>query len=149
MDVTFTAKNTAGFLDLALPEESRGMVGDQAFIGITQYNMIFKYNLEGYSDQPALPDEQHTLMDDSVEAVYGEILIKFKKLLVEEGENDIIVDGTHNFIYELTDTVIEGNISNRFKAVINIRSVGSSKFSDTNKGKWLFHGILSGPAWVF
>ena len=33
--------------------------------------MIVKYDLKGYYDQTALPDEQHTLMDVSVDSVYG------------------------------------------------------------------------------
>ena len=61
------------------------MVGSQAAIGIHQYNMIVKYELKGYSDQEALPYEQQTLMDASVEAVYGDIVLKFNKFPVEEG----------------------------------------------------------------
>ena len=44
--------------------------------------MIVKYDLKGYSDQAALPYEQHTIMDDYVEAVDGDIVIKFKKFLL-------------------------------------------------------------------
>ena len=47
--------------------------------------MIVKYDLKGYNYQAALPDEHHTLMDASVEAVDGEIVLKLKKFLVEEG----------------------------------------------------------------
>ena len=81
-------------------------------------------------------------MDDLVEDVYGDLVLKFKKFLVEEEENGIIVYGTQNFIYEFYDTVGEGHGSNRGKSVINLSSVGSSKISDTNQGKWLSHGIM-------
>ena len=70
------------------------MVGDQSVVGITQYYMIIWYDLKVYDDQLALPDKQQTLMDDSVDAIDGEIVLKFKKFLVEDEENDIIVDGS-------------------------------------------------------
>ena len=78
-----------GFLD-----ESGGTIGAQTIVGIPQYNMIVNYYLKGYTDQAALPDKHQVLMYDYVEAIYGEIVLKFKKFLVEEGENEIIVDGS-------------------------------------------------------
>ena len=59
-------------------------------------------------------------MDASVKAVDGDILIKFKKFLAEEGGNDMIFDDPHNFIYVFSDTVREGHGSNRRKDVINL-----------------------------
>ena len=56
--------------------------------------MIVKYDLKGYAEQSALPDKYQTLMDASVESVDGDIVLKFKKFLVEERGNDIIVDGS-------------------------------------------------------
>ena len=88
-------------------------------------------------------------MDASVEDAYGDIVLQFKKLLVEEGGNDIIVDGTHNLIYAFSDTVGETYGSNRVKDVINLRLGGSSKVYDNNQGKWLAHGMLIGLAWGF
>ena len=88
-------------------------------------------------------------MDASVEAIDGDIVLKFKKFLVEEGGNGIIFDGPHKFIYEFADNVGEGNGSNRVKAIINISLGGSSKVSDTNQGNWLYHGILTDLAWGF
>jgi len=134
---------------LGIPGASGGMVGAQAILGIPQYNMTVKYDLIGYAAQAALPDVQQTLMDASVESVDGDIVLKFKKFLVEEGENDIIVDGPQNFIYAYADTVGEGHGSNRGKAVINLLSGGTSKVSDPDQGKWLAHGILAGLAWGF
>ena len=54
-------------------------------VSITQYNMIVKYELKGYANHAALPDEQQTVTDISIEAGDGDILIKFNKLLVEDG----------------------------------------------------------------
>ena len=54
-------------------------------------------------------------MHASVEAVDGDIVLKFKKSLVEEGENEISVSGPQNFIYAFADTVGEGHGSNRAK----------------------------------
>ena len=93
MSITLIASETLGVLDLGLPDESGGMVGAQSVVVITQYNMIVEYDLNGYADQAKLPYEQKTIMDDSVEDVDGDIVLKFNKFLLEEGGNDIIVDG--------------------------------------------------------
>ena len=58
------------------------LVVEQYIVNIPQYNMIVKYDLNLYYDQSALPDKQKTLMDASIESVYGDIVIKSKKLLV-------------------------------------------------------------------
>ena len=91
MSVTLTSSNTAGFVDLAFPDESGGMVGAQSFIGIPQYNMTIKYDPNVYSDQAVLADTQKTVMDDSVDYLDGDIVLKFKNFLVEEMENDIFL----------------------------------------------------------
>ena len=39
----------------------------------------------GYSDQAALPEEHQTILDASFESVDGDIVLKVKKFLVEEG----------------------------------------------------------------
>ena len=111
--------------------------------------MIAKYDLKGYSDQAVLPDEQQTIMDAYVEDVDGDIVLKFKKSLLGEGLNDIIVDCTQNFIYVFSDTIDEAHGSNRGKAVINIILGVTSKVSDANQGNWLSRGILAGLSWGF
>ena len=47
-------------------------------------------------------------MDASVEAVYGDIVLKLKTFVVEEGENGISV--SQNFVYAFSDTVGEGSM---------------------------------------
>ena len=42
--------------------------------------------------------------------VRSDIVPKFKKFLVEEWENEISVNGPHNFIYDFFYTVGEGHI---------------------------------------
>ena len=76
-------------------------------------------------------------MDDSFEDLYGDIVLKFNKFLVEEGGNDIIFDGPQNFVYEFSETVGGVHGSNRGKSVINISSCGSYKVPDINQGKCL------------
>ena len=73
-------------MDLGFPDESGGMVGDQAVVGIPKYYMIVKYDLKGYSDQSEMQDKQHTLMDAYVEALDRDIVLNFKEFLVEELE---------------------------------------------------------------
>ena len=42
-------------------------------------------------------------MESSIEAVYDDIVLKFNKFLLEEGENEISV--SQNFMYAFDDTV--------------------------------------------
>ena len=59
-------------------------------------------------------------MDDSVEAVDGDIVLKIKKFLVDYEENEICVSCPQNFIYAFSDTVGEGKVPNRGKSVIDL-----------------------------
>ena len=43
-------------------------------------------------------------MNTYVEAIDDDIVLKFKKFLVEEGGNETSVSGPHNFIYVFSDT---------------------------------------------
>ena len=52
-----------------------------------------------------------------VDAVDGDIVLKFKNFLLEEEENEISVSGTHKFTNAVSDTVGEGHGSNRGKEV--------------------------------
>ena len=149
MAVTLTASNTLGFVPLGFPDESGGTVGAQVVVGIPKYNMIVNYGLKGYADQAALPYEHQALINYSVEAVDGDMVLKFKKFLVEDGENVILVDGPQKFVYAFSDTVSEVYGSNRGKAVINLSSGGTYKFYDPNQGKQLSRGIPAGLAWGF
>ena len=76
-------------------------------------------------------------MDASVEAVYGDKVLKSKNFLLEEWVNDSIANVPQNFIYKVSVIVGEGHVSNRVKYVINLSSDGTSKVSDTNQFKWL------------
>ena len=98
------------------------MVGSQAILGIPQLQMAVRYDLKVYAEKVVLPDKHQTLMDDSVEAVDSEIVLKFNKFLLQEGGGDIIVSGPQNFIYEFADTVGEVHGSNRGKVVIPLQN---------------------------
>ena len=136
-------------MDPGFPDDSGVWFGYHAVVGIPQYYMVVKYDLKGYADQSALSYKQQTLVYASIEAVYGYIVIKFKNFLVEEGVNDIIVDGPQNFIYAFSDTDGKVHGSNRGKAVINISLGGTSKVYNPNQYKWLSHGIMAGLVWGF
>ena len=64
-------------MDLCFFDESGRMVGSWVVSGISQYYMIVKYELKGYGDQSALPNKHQTLIHASVEAVEGDIGLKF------------------------------------------------------------------------
>ena len=61
-------------------------------------------------------------MDASIEAVYGDIVFKAKKFVVEEGGDEIIVSGPQKFFYYFSDTIGEGHGSNRGNVVLNLRT---------------------------
>ena len=82
MAVTLTASNTYGFVVLGLPDGSGVVFGVQDCVCIPQYNMIFKYYFKGCADQSLLPYEQQTFMDTSIEAIDGDIILKFNNFLV-------------------------------------------------------------------
>ena len=63
---------------IGLPDDSGGMIGAQAAVGIPQYNTIVKYDLKGCADQEALPYGHKILVDASIESAYSEIVFKFK-----------------------------------------------------------------------
>ena len=88
-------------------------------------------------------------MDASFEAVDGDIVLNFKKCLLEEGVNYVIFNGPQNFKQSFSDTDGEGRGSKSEKAVINIILVGTYKVYYPNQGNWLARGILAGLAWEF
>ena len=59
-------------------------------------------------------------MDASFEDVNGDILIKFKNLLVEDEENEISVSGPQKFIYAFDNSVSEGYGPDSGKLVIDL-----------------------------
>ena len=135
MSVTLAESETKGFVALGFPYKSRLVVGSCAIVDISQYNMIVNYNLKGYAYQSALPYKYQTLMDSYVEAVDCDKVLNFKKLLLEEGGNDIIFNGPDNFIYAFYDTFGEGRGSNRGKYVIGFSLGGCFKVYDPNQVK--------------
>ena len=44
--------------------------------------MAVRYDLKVYAEKEVLPDKHQTLMDNSVEAVDSEIVLKFNKFLL-------------------------------------------------------------------
>ena len=89
-------------------------------------------------------------MDAYIEAVYCDILLKFKKFLVEEGGDEISV--SQIFIYAFSDTVGEGNGSNRVKSVIEISTgevptppeTGNDILLDSDGKNWMQY-VVSDP----
>ena len=57
-------------------------------------------------------------METYVEALDGDIVLKFKKFHVEEGENEISFSVQQNFIYSFSNAVSEAHASDRGKSVI-------------------------------
>lgn len=95
MEVIYDGDDAAAWLGIAF-SETGGMVGSEAVIGIPGANTVQKYNLGGKnvaSIEPMSSDHQ-TLIDASIEVdEYGQTIMKFTKLLVEDGEIEIVSSG--------------------------------------------------------
>ena len=70
-------------------------------------------------------------MNASVEAIYWDIVIKLNSFLVEAGGVEISVSCPQNFIYAFSDISGEGHESNRFKAMIDLRTVAVPELTET------------------
>mmetsp|Transcript_12618 Transcript_12618/g.22617 ORF Transcript_12618/g.22617 Transcript_12618/m.22617 type:complete len:239 (+) Transcript_12618:96-812(+) len=79
------------WLGIAFSETGR-MVGSEAVIGLPGDGQVQKYSLGGYYTGAAQPmsDDKQTLTNASIEVVDGQTIMKFTKLLQEDGEIEIL-----------------------------------------------------------
>jgi hypothetical protein len=161
-----------GLAWLGLGFSSNGrMLGSLAVIGLPNEDVTAKYNLGAYSISGVLQvaSSQQTLTDSSITQNATHTVLKFTKLLAEDGELELRADGRHNFIY-----AVGGNnaLSSRHIArgdftidlqpcrvvgqeqdnatgeeAAPIFSGGSSGNDGPNRQLWMAHGLLMALAW--
>ena len=78
-------------------------------------------------------------MDASVKALDGEILLKLKKFVLEEGGNEISV--SQNFIHAFSDTIGDGHGAKKCKTVIGLSTGEVSAPSETGN-ELLLHSVI-------
>ncbi|KAL7551747.1 hypothetical protein ACHAWF_014941, partial [Thalassiosira exigua] len=90
---------TIGWVGFGL-SEGGSMIGSDAVVGLPDEGTVLKYELGGKSDDQvvAMSGERQTLMDTSVVQEEGKTVVKFAKLLVENGEVPILEEGTNHFL---------------------------------------------------
>jgi len=77
------------WLALAFSEDG-GIVNSQAVIGSPEENTVQKFNLGGKEVGAIEPMEQQSLSNTSIQIVDGQTIMKFTKLLDEDGEIEIL-----------------------------------------------------------
>ena len=86
-------------------------------------------------------------MDNSVDAVDGDILLKLKEFLLQQGQ--IEISDSQNFIYAFSDTFGELNVSNRGNTVIDLSTVyvpvppatGNDILLDSDENIWMWYVV--------
>ncbi len=77
------------------------MAGGEGIIGLPDEGTVQKYTLLGDSPRVQLmPDDKQTLMDTMISQEDGQTIMEFTKLLVEVGENEIVI-GENTFLWAL------------------------------------------------
>lgn len=111
-------------------------------------NVPQKYVMEGKTDslvQP-MPEAKQTLSDASVSVIDGQTIMKFTKIMEEEGEVHI-KPGDNHFLWAYGYGFNLGLHAARGSIVQNL-STGASEVSvGPNKAAWLAHSIMGFIAW--
>lgn len=100
----------ADWLGLAVAEEHGRMSGSQAIIGSSTKETVLKYDL--FQNQAVImSDVNQTLRKSSIYEKDGKTVMKFTKLLREDGEITISEDSATNFLFA-NATTFKGLIRN-------------------------------------
>ncbi|KAL7518721.1 hypothetical protein ACHAWX_003532 [Stephanocyclus meneghinianus] len=137
--------------------EDGGMVGSEAVITFPQIirgimgengNIPQKYYLGGKGDsqiQP-MPLSQQTLTDATIEVSNGQTIMKFTKVMKEDGEIEI-KGGDNTFLWAYGSSNTLGYHPAKSSYNLNLFT-GSSEVSDSSdRAAWLAHGIMAFMAW--
>ncbi|KAL3802987.1 hypothetical protein HJC23_011610 [Cyclotella cryptica] len=146
MEVTYDGES---WVSIAFSEDGE-MVGSEAVIGIwgENGNIPQKYYLGGKADSQiqAMPRSRQTLTDATVEVSNGQTIMKFTKIMNEEGEIEIKA-GENKFLWAYGSSATLGYHPARASYIMNL-STGSSEGSvSSDKTAWLAHGIMAFMAW--
>ncbi|KAL7534607.1 hypothetical protein ACHAWF_004885 [Thalassiosira exigua] len=124
------------------------MVGSEAVLGLPSESSVLKYNLAAKSPdgvQP-MPQGQQTLSETSVVVENGKTVMRFTKIMKEEGEIEITTkDNTFLWAYGSGNAL--GYHAQRKSFELNLSSGASEAIAFPNKATWLAHGIMAFLAW--
>jgi hypothetical protein len=124
------------------------MSGSEAVIGLPDEGVVQKYflNERTTSSVVPMPEEKQTLMDTSIEQVDGNTILRFTKILVEDGEIPIVI-GENTFLgaYGITNSLSIHRAREPFS--LNLESGGTASLDIREQSLWKAHGWCAAIAW--
>lgn len=120
------------------------MVGSEAVIGLPDTGEVLKYRLEAQSVNGVQPveDAKQTLIDASITQEDGTTILRFTKILVEEGEIPINIVGDNTFLSSWGFSNTLGVHAARGSYLLSGEALVTRKQS-----LWKAHGWLMAIAW--
>lgn len=124
------------------------MPGSEAVIGLPDEGVVLKYSLGDrfLSSVVPMPEERQTLIETSIEQQSGSTILRFTKILVEEGEIPIVI-GDNSFMaaYGFSSALSQHKAREPFS--LNLVSGGSDTLETSEQGLWKGHGWCAAIAW--
>jgi hypothetical protein len=142
-----------GWVGFAVSPDGR-MVGSEAVIAfpptVPEKYLMTSQDLSG-SGVVRRPDSEQTLLGATVTQENGMTTMGFRKLLVEQGELELVVGGDNNFLWAVgNDNSLAYHLV-RAAFVVNLQpGAGSGSVNvieSPNKTIWKTHGIMAALAW--
>ncbi|KAL7546815.1 hypothetical protein ACHAWF_014989, partial [Thalassiosira exigua] len=131
MKVTYDGEAWVG---IGFSQEGK-MVGSEAVF-------VLKYNLAAKSSSGVQPMPQEQQMDTSIEVKDGKTVMRFTKIIKENGETNVTTeDNTVLWAYGFGNAL--GYHSQRQSFELNLSSGASEGIDVPNKAAWLAHGIMA------
>lgn len=133
------------------------MVGSQAVIGRPDLKAAdgekpLKYNLnkKDVDGVNPMPQEKQTLIDSSIDQTGGKTILKFTKLLEEDGEVYIKAAGHTTFLFAIGEgnTLSKHKEKGVFRLDLSRCEDGTVIGAGTYKGAWVAHGTFATLAWA-
>lgn len=156
-----------GWLAMGFTDGSNTMPGTEAVIGLPDAGSVLKYNLNARARSGVVPmeDARQTLINATVVQENGQTILSFVRLLREEGEHPVALQGENTFLwaYGRSNTlathrnrgafVLEPSQCFQFLDGKNITpgafsTVEAGDDSGPNKNLWIAHGICASIAWA-
>lgn len=126
------------------------MANTLVVVGLPSDGTVLKYEATSYS--PPEASASQTLEDVSIMQNDTHTVMKFTKLIEEEGEPTVDLEGANIFLYALGSSNTFGyHGTDRGSFDVNDLASGGAvtvAATKTYQGLWVTHGILMGTAWV-
>lgn len=115
-----------GWIGFAISDDGK-MSGSQAIVGIAKVESVLKYELHEYG-ATVMSEGSQSLLNTSIYTEDGKTIMKFTKLLVEDGEIPILEDQVNSFLFARGDGNDLGYHSSRISFKIDF---GPSTYTPT------------------